>query len=395
MLRTVHRAGKKNRSKLCGKVALLVSEDWFVLSHFRPLIAVLTELADSLVVVTRCSGHLGEIEALGARVINFDFRRSSSNPAREALLVPSLAKILRAENPDVIHMVAMKPIVLGGFAAKLTPIPHMVVHVTGLGLMGVTQNGLLRLYRAVVLRHVALMTRKPSSLLFVENSDDLARLHNAREHHGLRYAVLGGAGVDPEEYPALSPPRNAVPVAAYVGRLIKSKGVDLLMQAYDLLLARGHRLQLGLFGRSDDGNKEAVGSETIKTWCAQSGACWHGHVKNIVDVWRHSDFLVLPSRGGEGMPRALLEAAACARPLVVTDVPGNRQFVRSGIEGLVVPPQDVGALACALERMATEHKSRERMGAAARMRLLDGYTEAHVKRAYLTGYESMLRARAA
>jgi glycosyltransferase involved in cell wall biosynthesis len=91
------------------------------------------------------------------------------------------------------------------------------------------------------------------------------------------------------------------------------------------------------------------------------------------------------------MPRALLEAAACARPLVVTDVPGNRQFVRSGIEGLVVPPQDVGALACALERMATEHKSRERMGAAARMRLLDGYTEAHVKRTYLTGYESMLR----
>jgi glycosyltransferase involved in cell wall biosynthesis len=395
MVQRVRRATKTISSKLCGKVALLVTEDWFVLSHFRPLIAVLTELADSLVVVTRSSGHLGEIETLGARVINFDFHRGSSNLAREALLVPSLAKILRAENPDVVHMIAMKPIVLGGFAAKLTPIPHMVVHFTGLGLMGVTQNSLLRLYRGVILRHVALMTRKPSSLLFVENSDDLATLHNARGSHGLRYAILGGAGIDPEEYPALSPPGNAVPVAAYVGRLIKSKGVDLLMKAYDLLIARGQRLQLCLFGKSDDGNKEAVGSQTIRAWCAQSGARWHGHVTNIVDVWRQADFLVLPSRGGEGMPRALLEAAACARPMIVTDVPGNRHFVRSGIEGLIVPPQDVGALACALERMATERKAREWMGVAARMRLLDGYTEAHVKRTYLMSYESMLRARAA
>jgi glycosyltransferase involved in cell wall biosynthesis len=292
-------------------------------------------------------------------------------------------------------MVAMKPIVLGGFAAKLTPIPHMVIHVTGLGLMGVTQSGLLRFYRGVILRHLASMARKPSSLVLVENSDDLATLHNAHGGHGLRYAILGGAGVDPEEYPALSPPGNAVPVAAYVGRLIKSKGVDLLMNAYDLLIKRGQRLQLGLFGKSDDGNKEAVGSKAINSWCAQSGACWHGHVNNVVDVWRRADFLVLPSRGGEGMPRALLEAAACARPLVVTDVPGNRHFVRSGIEGLIVPPQDVGALACAIERMATEHKSRERMGAAARVRMLDGYTEAHVKSTYLTSYESMLRARVA
>jgi glycosyltransferase involved in cell wall biosynthesis len=395
MVQRVRREAKEIPSKLCGKVALLVSEDWFVLSHFRPLIAVLKELAESLVVVTRSSGHLGEIEALGARVINFDFHRRSSNPAREALLARSLAKILRAENPHVVHMVAMKPIVLGGVAAKLTPIPHMVVHVTGLGLMGVTQNGLLRLYRGAILRHVASMARKPSSLLFVENSDDLATLGTALGGHGLRYAILGGAGVDPEEYPALSPPGNAVPVAAYVGRLIKSKGVDLLMRAYDLLTMRGQRLQLALFGKSDDGNKEAVGSKTIRAWCAQSGASWHGHVKNVVDVWRGADFLVLPSRGGEGMPRALLEAAACARPLVVTDVPGNRHFVRSGIEGLVVPPQDVSALACALERMATERTSRERMGAAARMRLLDGYTEEHVKHTYLTGYESMLRARVA
>jgi glycosyltransferase involved in cell wall biosynthesis len=373
---------------------LLVTEDWFALSHFRPLIAVLKTVAESLVVVTRSSGRLEEIEALGARVINFDFHRSSINPMREAPLVRALAKILKAESPDVIHMTAMKPIVFGGLAGQLAGVPHMVVHVTGLGLMGVTSNRLLRLYRGVILRLVGSMARKSSSLLLVENPDDLAMLRNVKGCPSLRYAILGGAGVDPEAYPALAPPENPIPVAAYVGRLIKSKGVSILMEAYDLLIARGQRLQLGLFGESDDGNLEAVHSKTISAWCAQSGARWHGHVTNIVDVWRHADFLVLPSLGGEGMPRSLLEAAACARPVIVTDVSGSRHFVRAGIEGLIVPPQDVGALASALGRMAADRKSRESMGAAARLRLLHGYTEAHVKFTYLTSYKSLLGARA-
>ena len=115
---------------------LLVTEDWFALSHFRPLIAVLKEVAHEVVVVTRSSGRLGEIEALGVRVIDFDYRRSSSNPAREAVSAWALARILEAEDPDVVHLVAMKPVVLGGLALKLVPARHVVVHMTGLGLLG-------------------------------------------------------------------------------------------------------------------------------------------------------------------------------------------------------------------------------------------------------------------
>src|SRR6478672_10329574 len=124
------RLGMEPFSELCRKVVLCVTEDWFVLSHFRPLIAVLREVAHAVVVITRSSGRLAEIEALGARVIDFDFHRSSSNPAREAASAWALARILEAENPDVVHLVAMKPVVLGGCALKLTPAPHAVVHMT-------------------------------------------------------------------------------------------------------------------------------------------------------------------------------------------------------------------------------------------------------------------------
>jgi glycosyltransferase involved in cell wall biosynthesis len=200
---------------------------------------------------------------------------------------------------------------------------------------------------------------------------------------------LGGAGVDPKAFPLLAPPNNSVPVAAFVGRLIASKGVDLLMSAYDRVRARGVPLQLELFGDTDTSNRAAIAPEVVQEWCARSGARWHGHVSSVADVWRRADFFVLPSRGGEGLPRAMLEAASCGRPLIVTDVPGCRHFVREGVEGLLVPAEDVDALADALHRLASDQTLRLKMGNAARMRLLDGFTEAHVIAALLSSYRSV------
>jgi glycosyltransferase involved in cell wall biosynthesis len=383
-------AGQRPRGKLCGKIALLIAEDWFALSHFRPLIAVLTEIAQSVVIVTRSSGRLSEIEALGVRVIDFDFRRTSSNPALVVRLAWALSRVLKNERPDVVHLVAIKPIVLAGLALKMVSVPHVVVHVTGQGLLGVATSPLQRLNRFAMLRVLASLVRDPTSYLLVENPDDLASMRVDVADPGPRFAILGGAGVDPDAFPPLPAPDNVVPVAAYVGRMIKSKGVDLLMQAYDQLLAKGVPLRLELYGRSDAGNVEAIPAERINTWCKRNGARWHGEVSDVVDVWRKADIFVLPSRGGEGLSRALLEAASCARPLIVTDVPGNRHFVRHGVEGLLVPPEDVAAVASALQRLANDGKLRLGMGEAARRRLLNGYTEAHVKQMLLASYQAML-----
>jgi glycosyltransferase involved in cell wall biosynthesis len=377
-------------SELCRKVVLCVTEDWFALSHFKPLIGVLKEVAHAVVVVTRSSGRLGEIEALGVRVIDFDFRRSSSNPVREAQSAWALARILEAEDADVVHLVAMKPVVLGGLALKLVGASHVVVHMTGLGLLAFGSSRLMRLYRAGALRLMASMLSKPSSYLLVENPDDLALLRADGVEPGPRFAILGGAGVDSVGFAALPPPHNEVPVAAFVGRMIRPKGVDVLMQACDRLERRGVPMRVELYGGCDADNPEALTGEELKAWCAKRDARWLGQVEDVRDVWRHADIFVLPARSREGMPRALLEAAASARPLVVTDVPGCRHFVRDGVEGFVVPPEDADALADALERLARDPDLRRRMGEAARLRLLHGFTEAHVKQSLRATYASML-----
>ena len=374
----------------CGKIALLITEDWFALSHFRPLISLLTEIARSVVVITRSSGRLHEIEALGARTVAFDFRRGSNNQALAAQVTVRLARLIKRERPDVVHLIAMKPIVLGGLALSLASVPHVVVHITGQGLAGIATNPLLRLYRFAMLRVLASLVKQPKARLLVENPDDLAMVRKIAPNLGARFAILGGAGVDPDAFPALPPPNHAVPVAAHVGRMIRSKGIDLLMQAYERLLADGVRLRLDLYGSSDADNPEAVPPQEIAAWCQRTGAHWHGPVADVATVWKGADMFVLASRGGEGLPRALLEAASSARPLIVTDVPGNRHFVRDGIEGLLVAPDDVGALSSALASLAGDPDRRRQMGQAARQRLLEGFTEEHVRSTLRASYAAML-----
>ena len=181
-----------------------------------------------------------------------------------------------------------------------------------------------------------------------------------------------------------------MPVAAFVGRMIRPKGVHVLVEAQRRLSARGVPLALALYGKSDDDNTEGVPRAEIEGWTRSGGITWHGHVADIGAVWADADIAVLPAIARDGMPRAVLEAAASGRPLVVTDVPGCRHFVRDGIEGLIVPPDDADALAAALAKLAADPGLRARMGAAARARVLSGYTIAHVTAGVRTAYGNLL-----
>jgi glycosyltransferase involved in cell wall biosynthesis len=194
-----------------------------------------------------------------------------------------------------------------------------------------------------------------------------------------RTAILPGAGVDPARYSQLAAPANPVPRVAYVGRMIKSKGVHVLVEAHRRLRASGIDMDLALYGDADSSNREAIPKEQLEAWNVEPGIAWHGRTEDVVAVWRAADIAVVPALGGDGMPRAMLEAAACGRPLVVSDVPGCRQFVRPGIEGLVVPPGDAGALANALAALAADRPMQLSAGAAARRKVVREFTETAVR----------------
>jgi glycosyltransferase involved in cell wall biosynthesis len=161
--------------------------------------------------------------------------------------------------------------------------------------------------------------------------------------------------------------------------MLWSKGLDVLISAHRLLRARGVNLNLALYGDADAGSRDAIDREVLARWSREPGIAWHGRTSDIPGVWRAADIAVVPALGGDGMPRAMLEAAACGRPLIVSDVPGCRHFVRPDVEGLVVPPRDPAALADALARLAGDRDLRVRAGAAARRQVLQSYTERTVR----------------
>ncbi len=224
----------------------------------------------------------------------------------------------------------------------------------------------------VLLRGIA---TRDTRYLF-ENEDDPKRL--GFDPTDPRVTLVGGAGIDPDLYrPIPLPPLPPLRVAV-VARMLWSKGVDLAVEAVRLARERGAAVELSLFGVPDPSNPKSIPEDTLRSWNMEPGITWDGATQDVSQVWRENHVCLLPSRGGEGLPRTLLEGAACGRAIVTTDVPGCRTLVRDGLEGRVVPVNDAPALADALVALASDPETVIRMGAAARTRVLTGFTERDV-----------------
>ncbi len=371
------------------KLLFVATEDWFFASHFLPMARAAREMGLDVAVIARERNHRRVIEAAGARLIALEAERRSLDPRALFRQVTALKRIIAAEKPDILHCIALKPIALAGLAGKLAGIERRVYALTGLGFLGAKQGLLAALARfaAVSWLRGAIDGRQVRFLF--ENPDDPVTL-GLDPQDAAKVAIVGGAGVDPlilmpSPMPATPPFKVAI-----VARMLWSKGVDLAVEAIRLARAEGVKVTLTIHGAPDPSNPKAIPEATLKEWTARPGIVWAGPTRDIEGVWKVHHLCIMPSRGGEGLPRTILEAAACGRPILTTDVPGCRSFVREGQDGMVVPPDDAAALAKALLVFARAPGLAERMGANARARLLDGHTERDVMNAVKALYRGLL-----
>ena len=373
------------------RLLFVATEDWFFASHFLPMARAARELDFDVAVIARERHHRRIIEATGARLIALEAERRSLDPRALFRQVVALRRLIEAEQPHILHCIALKPIALAGFAGRLAGVERRVYALTGLGFLGARQGlvaGAARLAATLWLRGA--IDGRQVRFVF-ENPDDPVTL-GLDPRDADKVVIVGGAGVDPlifmpEPMPATPPFKVAL-----VARMLWSKGVDLAVEAVRLARAEGARVELTIHGAPDPSNPKAIPEDTLKQWASRPGVTWAGPTRDIEGVWRHHHLCILPSRGGEGLPRTILEAAACGRPILTTDVPGCRSFVRDGQDGMVVPVDDVAALARALITLARAPALAERMGDNARARLIDGHTERDVMNAVKALYRSLLSA---
>jgi glycosyltransferase involved in cell wall biosynthesis len=347
------------------KLLYLVTEDWYFWSHRLPMARAAQRAGFDVAVATRVAAHGERIRGEGFALHPLRWRRGAAGPGASLVAIAEITGLYRRERPDLVHHVALKPAVLGSIAALLAGVPAVVNAVTGFGFIESSSSLRARLLRRPVGLTLARLIERHNSRVIVQNEDDRRLLLALNPAAGAHIAVVRGSGIDLARF-AVAPEPPAPPVAAgFAGRLLADKGIGTLVEAQQRLQRRGIDLRLAIAGTPDPENPSSIDAATLARWRALPGITWLGQVEDIRELWRQAHVAVLPSRR-EGLPKSLLEAAAMGRPLIATDVPGCREIARAGRNALLVPPDDVDALAAALERLASDGELRRRFGAASR-----------------------------
>jgi glycosyltransferase involved in cell wall biosynthesis len=351
------------------KLLFLVTEDWYFCSHRLPVARAARDGGLAVAVATRVRDHGEQIRGEGFALHPLDWKRSGDGFLGGLRALREIVRLYRRENPDIVYHVALKPVLFGGIAVRLAFPPHLTPSVVS-AVMGLGTSAAAPWRRRVL--GWALRLAAGHGVVIVQNPEDRAALVRFGFAPS-RITLVRGSGVDTEHFAALPPPPNCT--VALVGRMLRSKGVFEAVAAIRSLRAEGMAIDLLLAGASDPDSRDSLSEAELAALAREPGITWLGHVVDVREVWRRAAIAVLPSSYGEGVPKSLLEAASCGRPIVASNMPGCREVVVPGETGLLVPAHDVPALAKAIAALAGDPKLRARLGAAGRARVVAEFSE--------------------
>jgi glycosyltransferase involved in cell wall biosynthesis len=376
------------------KLLFLVTEDWYFCSHRLPVARAARDAGFEVVVATRVQAHGRQIRDEGFTLRPIAWRRGGDGLVGAARAVVAIIRLYRSERPDMLHHVALKPVLFGGLARALAfrhadETPASINSVMGLG-SGFSATTLAARLRRPPLG-VALRLAAAGGLgrVVVQNPEDGAALAALGIDHR-RIVLIRGSGVDVQHFAPLPMPDGNTVTVALVSRMLRDKGVLDAVAAIRRLRERGLAIELVLAGPADADNAGSLSAASLSALAVEPGITWLGAVADVRSVWRRAAIAVLPSTYGEGVPKALLEAASCARPIVATDVPGCREAVHPGKNGILVPPRDIDALAEAIAALAADPGRREAMGRAGRALAERRFSEEIIARETLALYRAVL-----
>lgn len=364
----------------------LVTEDWYFLSHRLPMALAAKQAGYRVHVATHLNGPGSRIEEHGFTLHSLAWRRGSMNPLDLVSIIREVRALYRKLRPALVHHVALQPSIIGSLAAIGLPMKRLNA-LAGLGFGFTSRSAKAALIRPVLTALLRWVLKDAQAAALVQNPDD--RL--AIETLGIpkeRIFLIPGSGVDTDRLTPLPEPEGGI-TAAFVGRLLEDKGIRTLVSAHDLLTAQGTSIRLLIAGEGDPANPASVPASEVAQWTRKPGIQVLGHVSDVRSIWKQAHIAVLPSRR-EGLPKSLLEAAACGRPIVATDVPGCREVARNDINAFLVPPDDPAALTRAINRLADDGGLRRRFGEAGRRLVEEQFSSETIGRQTVALYQHLL-----
>jgi glycosyltransferase involved in cell wall biosynthesis len=359
-------SGLDARARPPPRILYVASEDSYFLSHCLTMAQAARAAGFEIHVAANVTEDAANVRNQGFTLHTLRFRRGKLSPLRKLRAVLALRRLYHSVDPAIVHHVTLRLTLLGVVASS--GFRFAAVHaIGGLARRFITPRTrrLLRRASRLVLRRGLNRRRVMALVQSPEDRDVLTGIGVDPQ----RIALIPGSGVDADRFRPIPEPDGPVTVA-FAGRMIADKGVGTLVEAHRMLVDSGIPCELLLAGTPDPADPSSIPQIVVAGWGGEPGITWLGHVDDIAAVWRRAHVAVLPARGGDGVPKSLLEAAAFGRPLIATDVPGCREIVIHEKTGLLVPVDDPGALAAAILRLLRSPPQRVRYGVAAR-RLVD------------------------
>jgi glycosyltransferase involved in cell wall biosynthesis len=370
---------------------VVVNDPAFFLSHRLPVALAAMRSGLDVHVATAGGDSVTKIKAHGFEHHVVNLSRSGTNPVKEIKSIFMLWRLFRRIRPSLVHLVTIKPVLYGGLVARVVGIPGMVAAVSGLGSVFVSKKQRFYILRQVVEVLYNLALSHPNSIVIFQNTADMEALVSIGATSEGKTRLIPGSGVDLNQYPALPEPRGT-PVITMAARLLREKGVAEFAEAAKLLHKKGLTCEFRLIGDTDPGNPSTMTEDELLQIEKDGYVNLLGFRSDIARQYAESHIVCLPSYYGEGLPKSLVEAAACARAVITTDEPGCRDAVIPGKTGLLVQARNVEELADAIQFLIENPEERRRLGRAGRTLAEEKFSIEKIVSAHMEIYQEIMDA---
>ncbi len=374
------------------KLLFVIAEDWYFWSHRLAIARAALRNGYEVIVATRVRNYAQRIRDEGFRLVPLRLIRESYSPFNELRAILQLRQIFSSEKPDIVHQVGLKPILYGSIAALGHRNLQVINTFGGLGYLGASSSLKARYLRLAIWGAYRFLLNRRNHYVLLQNQEDKQLLITKLKVSPEKIVIIRGSGVDLDLFrPAPEP--NGIPIVLLAARMLWNKGIEEFVKAAHLLHTRGATARFVIVGDTDPGSPSAIPRQQLADWQGSGPVEWWGHQEEMPRIFKQANLVCLPSHGGEGVPKALLEAAASGRAIVATDVPGCREIVRPGINGMLVPSRNPVALAAAIEELLRDPERRLRMGGRGREIAANEFSEETVVYQTLALYRELLMPR--
>lgn len=371
------------------KLLFVVNVDWFFLSHRLPIALAAQKKGFCVYIATSDTGSRKVIEGYGFQFIHLPVLEKGGGIIAELSTFLRLLHLFRKVRPEIVHHVTIRPVMYGSIAARLAGVPSVVNALSGLGYLYINETLVNKLLRPVVNICFRLGFGHKNSILILQNSDDFKMISSLKLIKPEKVSIIRGSGVNINQF-AYSPEQKKDKVkVALIGRMLWDKGVGEFVRASEQLVEQGIKASFHLYGAPYPNNPMSISKEVLKKWNSLDFIECHGHVNDVAIILKDIDIVCLPSYR-EGLPKSLLEAAACGKPIVATNVPGCREIVNDGKNGFLVPVKDHIILANKIKVLVNDSELRHQFGLMSRKKVVEEFSEKLVVNQTLKLYKKLL-----